>query len=319
VKKKSPPYALIGAVILGVIAVYAFMQHEKQQEAEKAAAAAAARADMQKQLDAANASKVTVQEAPTDVRPVLYATQPVEPGVRISPAFFEKKLTPKNILPDAYGDGGDIVGWYAIRKIEKGDPLTPRNIGKSLPFMSERISPGMRAISLKVFNAGDINDTGGFIVDGDRVDLLYTVATIDDKFKINTQTVMQNVPVLYVPGPTVKTDKTDGITPVPTPGDGVSVTFEVTPEQAQALIFMTNAKNAHFSMILRSRKDTSEIKVKPFDIRDYNLEDLKKVQKTVDKSIDRVKELAAEIQAKEKTQDAQGKTNETTTPTPPSP
>jgi Flp pilus assembly protein CpaB len=306
VKKKSPPYALIGAVILGIIAVYAFMQHEKQQEAEKAAAVAAANAAAQKQLDAANSAKVTITETPTDVRPVLYATQPVEPGVRISSAFFEKKLTPKNILPDAYTDGDSIIGWFATRKIEKGDPLTPRNIGKSLPFMSERISPGMRAVALKIFTAGDVNNTGGFIVDGDKVDLLYTTAT-------ETQMIMQNVNVLYVPGPPIKTEKTDGVTPV---GD-ISVTFEVTPEQAQALIFMTDAKG-RFSMILRSRKDDSEVKIRPFQGADY-AGNLKKVQRTTDQSIQRVQQLAAEIEAKEKTQDAQGKTNETTTPTPPSP
>jgi Flp pilus assembly protein CpaB len=306
VKKKSPPYALIGALVLGIGAVYFFHQYTVTAEKKAQDAAAAARAEMQGKLDAANAAKVTVTEAPTDVRAVLYATQPVEPGVRISPAFFEKKLTPKSILPDAYTDQSDIVGWYATRKIEKGDPLTPRNIGKSLPFMSERISPGMRAVALKVFTGGDVNNTGGFIVDGDKVDLLYTTG-------MATEMVMQNVNVLYVPGPPVKTEKTDGVVPV---GD-VSVTFEVTPEQAQALIYMSGSKG-RFSMILRSRKDNSEIKIKPFAGADY-VENFKKVQSTTDKSIERVQQLAAEIEAKEKTQDAQGKTNETTTPTSPSP
>ncbi len=194
---------------------------------------------------------------------MLYATQPVEPGVRISSAFYEKKQTPKDILPDAFTDSSDVVGWFAIRKIEKGDPLTPRNIGRSLPYMSQRISTGMRAISLPVFNS-EVNSTGGFIVDGDRVDLLYTVGTIDDKYKVNTQTVMQNLSVLYVPGPQIKTEKTDGINPIPPPGDPIAVTFEVTPEQAQALVFMSTVKNARFTMILRARKDDSEIKIKPF-------------------------------------------------------
>jgi len=314
VKKKTPPYALIGAVILGIIAVYAFFQHEKAQEAAKNAAIAAANAAMQRQLADAKSKAVTVSEIPTDVRPVLYATQPVEPGVRLSPAFFEKKLTPKNILPDAYTDGADIVGWYATRKIEKGDPLTPRNVGKSLPFMSERISPGMRAIALKIFTGGDVNNTGGFIVDGDKVDLLFTRYSEGEKYIIDTKFILQNVNVLYVPGPPVKTEKTDGVTPI---GD-IAVTFEVTPEEAQALVFMTHVKNGHFSMVLRSRKDDSELKIKAFVGADY-FGDLKKIQKMSDKSTERVKDLAAEIEAKEKTQDAQGNTNETTNPTPPSP
>ena len=58
--------------------------------------------------------------------------------------------------------------------------------------------------------------------------------------------------MLYVPGPPTKTDKTDGITPAPPPGDTIAVTFEVTPEEAQELIFLSDVKNGQFSMILRS-------------------------------------------------------------------
>lgn len=315
-KKKNPPYHFIGAFALFIIVALALWHWEYVKDQQAAAALAAQQAADQKALEDAKEHQVTVSSAPTNVRNVLYATQPVEAGEKLSPAFYEKKLTPNDILPDAYNDQSDITGWVAIRKIEKGDPLTPRNIGKTLPYMSQRITPGMRALSLPIFNAQN-NYTGGFIVDGDRVDLLYTAQTEDQKYEINTQLVMQNVNVLYVPGPTIKTEKTDGITPAPPPGDGLAVTFEVTPEQAQELIFLSQAKNGKFSMILRSRRDDSEIKVKPFNAADYDLENLSKVQRTADKSIERVKALSAEIEAKEK--EVQGTTNETTTPTPPSP
>jgi hypothetical protein len=65
-------------------------------------------------------------------------------------------------------------------------------------------------------------------------------------------------------------------------------------------------------MILRSRKDDSEIKIRPFAAEDLDLNNLSKVQRTADKSVERVKALAAEIAAKEK--EAQGNTNETNTP-----
>jgi Flp pilus assembly protein CpaB len=315
VKKKSPPYAIIGAILLGIILVFALFQWKKAQDQNAADAVGKATSDLQAQIDALKAAKqVTVTPTDTNMRLVLYATQPVEAGIRISSAFFEKKLTPTDILPDAYTDQSDIVGFFAIRKIEKGDPLTPRNIGKSLPYMSQRIPPGMRALALPVFNAED-NSTGGFVVDGDRVDLLYT--TLAGDIKLRTQLVMQNLDVLYVPGPQIRTDKTDGITPAPAPGDPISVTFEVTPEQAQALVYLAGAKNGQFNMILRARKDNSEIKIKPFEGLDY-VDDLAKVQRTTDKSILRVQELAAKIEAEEKTQ-GQGNTNETPTPTPPSP
>jgi Flp pilus assembly protein CpaB len=311
VKKKSPPYAFIGAILLFFIALIFLVQWKKAQDQKTADALAAQKAAYDKQLADAQEKQITVAPTATNMRNVLYATQPVDPGVLISPAFYEKKLTPNDILPDAFSDQTDITGWVAIRHIEKGDPLTPRNIGKSLPYMSQRITPGMRAISLPIFNA-TYNDTGGFIVDGDRVDLLYSVSTLDSNLKVNTQTILQNLSVLFVPGPPTKTDKTDGITPAPPPGDTIAVTFEVTPEEAEELIFLSAVKNGRFSMILRSRKDDTEIKIKPFNADDYDLSNLSKVQRTADKSIERVRALSAEIAAKEK-QD-QVNTNETNTP-----
>jgi Flp pilus assembly protein CpaB len=305
--KKKPnllPFILAGLLFLVAVAALYHWQTVKDQQAQAALDAQKA-ADAQALADA-QAKQINVTQTPTNMRTVLYATQPVEPGNRISPAFYEKKLTPVDILPDAYTDQADITGWVAIRHIEKGDPLTPRNIGKTLPYLSQRIPPGMRAISLPIFNA-DVNDTGGFVVDGDKVDLLYTVATPDGDTKINTQTVLQNLSVLYVPGPPTKTDETDGLTPVPAPGGSIAVTFEVTPEEAEELVFMSGVKNGKFSMILRSRKDDTEVRIKPFNAEDYDLNNLSKVQRTADKSVERVKALAAEIAEKEK--EAQNETN----------
>jgi Flp pilus assembly protein CpaB len=320
VKKKSPPYAIIGAVVLGVIAIAAFYKHEQDQKAAAQAAIDQANKDAQAKIDAANAHPtINTTEVATDQRAVLCATQPVEPGIRMSPAFYEKTMLPKTVFPDAYTEGSDITGFFAIRKIEKGDPLTPRNIGKSLPYMSQRISPGMRAIALSVFTPVPVNATGQYVVDGDRVDLLYTTKTSTVStpgFLVNTQTVMQNVNVLSVPGSQIKTEKTDGINPSVAAGSALLVTFEVTPEQAQALTFLSRVKEGEFTMILRARKDDSEIKIKPFESEDYDLYKLTKVQKIVDKSNDRVKALGQEIEDKEKAQAAQGKPNEpTTTPT----
>ena len=315
-KKKSPPYAIIGAALLGIVAIFAGIQWKKQQDAAAQAALDKKTAEMQAQLDEALKEKApVVVSTPTNMRNVFYATQPVAAGAKISSAFFEKKLTPNEILPDAYTDQSDIVGFYAIRDIEKGDPLTPRNIGRSLPYLSQRIPPGMRAVSLPIFNADD-NQTGGFAVDGDMVDLLYTttIGGVVDR----TQMVMQNLIVLYVPGSKIESDEVNGIAPVPPPGLPISITFQVTPEQAQALILMSQVKDGKFSMILRGRPDIKEVKIKPFVAADY-LDNFQKVQKTTDKSIARVQELAAEIEAEAKKQAAQGTTNETPNPTPPSP
>ena len=79
-------------------------QQSKDQEREDARVKAQQDADAAQLLKAAQEKQV-VRCTPTQTNErvtVLYATQPVEPGVRISPAFYEKKLTPVDILPDAY-------------------------------------------------------------------------------------------------------------------------------------------------------------------------------------------------------------------------
>jgi Flp pilus assembly protein CpaB len=314
VKKKSPPYAIIGAAVLGIIAVFIYLQHEKSVQADAQAAMDKAKRDAQAAIDAANARQpvpTVVDATPTNMRKVYYATQPIDPGVHISPSFYELKMTPVDILPDAYseGPGVDLDGMFATRNIEKGDAFTPRNVGKELPFMSGRISPGMRLLALPIFNA-DSNSTGGFVVDGDKVDLLYTTGA-------STQLVMQNLNVLYVPGPPIRTKETEGVNPAPAPGDPISVAFEVTPEQAQALVYMTQNPGGHFSMILRSRRDTANLEhLKPFNGGDY-ADNLKKLQRTTDTSILRVQELQKQIEAEEEKNKAQGNTN--APPTPPSP
>ena len=307
-KKKSPPYAFIAAAVLFIIAAIVLWKWKQSQDAAAAAAVAAQQAADQAKIDEASRSHVAAVVSPTNMRSVLYATQALEPGQRMSPGFFQKKDTPDDVLLDAYTDkdSDTVVGLFVVRPIEAGDPLTRGNLNKDLPIMSQRMTPGMRVIELPVLN--ESNDSTGFVVDGDRVDLFYTVGS-------TTQLVMQNIDVFYVPAATGnRTHQSSGLTPVGTPP---TVVFQVTPEQAQALIGLSQS-TGRFSMLLRARQDTDEVRIRPFNEADY-ADNLKRIQKVVDTSNQRVDALAAAIQAKEQSAAAQGNTNETTTPTPPPP
>ena len=318
-KKKSPPYAIIVAAVVGILGIVLLLKWKQGMDAANADQLAKAKADLQAQIDALNAKPaVTVTPTDTNMRKVYYATQPIEAGAKISPAFYETKLTPNDILPDAYGDGADIVGFYAIRPIEKGDPLTPHNVDRTLPYLSERIPPGMRALALPIFNAGDSNNTGGFVVDGDYVDLLFTPMgknpDTGETGWIDERTILQSVQVLYIPTTQTRSDTTAGVVPT----QPVSVTFMVTPEEAQMLVLLAQDKDGHLNMILRGRTDKAEVKIRPYTFD--SLDDLSKAQRQMDKSTTRVEALQKAIQEaeqKEKAQASQGSTNETTPPPPP--
>jgi Flp pilus assembly protein CpaB len=325
VKKKSPPYAILGAALIGILGIFLLIKWKQAQDQAAQDQVNKAKADLQAQIDSLKAAQVpVVQQTPTNMRQVYYATQPIEAGAKISPAFYEKKLTPNDVMPEAYGEGADIVGFYAIRPIEKGDALTPHNVGKTLPYLAERIPPGMRAMALPIFDSIDTtsqgNATGGFAVDGDYVDLLYTLTmdnpTGGDELIVNTQTILQNVQVLFIPQTQTRSDTTVGVTPV----QPISVSFMVTPEEAETLLYLVHLKHGKFSMILRGRNDKQENKLKPYSIT--SLDDFRRVQKKTDASYARVEQLQKQIEAeeqKEKAQASQGSTNETTAPTPPSP
>ncbi len=325
-KKKSPPYAIIAAAAIGILGIFLLLKWKSSMEASNAAALAAQQQQLQQEIDDLKTKQQQNVIVPTNTneRPVYYATQPIEAGAKISPAFYEKKMTPNDVLPEAYAEGADIVGFYAIRPIEKGDPLSPHNVGKTLPFLAERIPAGMRAMAVPVFNTGDVNNTGGFVVDGDFVDLLFspTVPNADsagDLGLVDTQTILQNVQVLYIPLTQTRSDMTVGVTPT----EPRSVTFLVTPEEAQMLIYLQQlyTKSGKFSMILRGRNDKQVVTLKPYALNN-GFDDLRKIQRQTDKSYGRVDALQKAIEAaeqKEKAQASQGSTNETTPPTPPSP
>ncbi len=325
-KKKSPPYAILGAALVGILGIFLLFKWKAGMEAANAAALADQQQKLQAEIDDLKTKQAQpVVQTDTNMRNVYYATQPVDAGAKISPAFYEKKLTPNDVLPEAYGEGADIVGFYAIRPIEKGDPLTPHNVGKTLPYLAERIPPGMRAMALPIFDSVDTssqgNATGGFVVDGDYVDLLYTISMDNpqggDELIVNTQTILQGVQVLFIPQTQTRSDTTVGVTPV----QPLSVTFMVTPEEAQSLLYLVHLKHGKFSMILRGRNDKTVTKLKPYVIT--SLEDFRKVQKKTDASYERVEQLQKQIEAEEQKEKAaqasQGSTNETTAPTPPSP
>lgn len=77
-----------------------------------------------------------------------------------------------------------------------GEPLTPRKVvrGGEGGYMAVVLSPGMRAVSIPVTSE---TGAGGFILPGDRVDILQSRAQDGDKGYL-TEVLMQNVKVLAI-------------------------------------------------------------------------------------------------------------------------
>lgn len=117
----------------------------------------------------------------------------------------------------------------ALRTIEVNEPILK---GKITGFggrasLSTLITPGMRATTIRM---NDVNGVAGFVLPGDRVDILLTrdpKSTGRKGRNLTTEVLLQNMKVLGI-NQDANEDRTK-------PGVAKAVTFEVTTTQAQKL------------------------------------------------------------------------------------
>lgn len=166
--------------------------------------------------------------------PVVVAAQPIERGVALQPAALKVVRFPQAAAPagalstiEEASAGGQRL---ALRAIVVNEPILATKItapgGKV--NLSAAMTPGMRAVT---FRANDVAGVAGFVLPGDRVDVLVTrdVAAQGGKTGSSfvTQILADNLKVLGV-------DQLDDDTTTK-PVVVKAITLEVTPAQAQVI------------------------------------------------------------------------------------
>ncbi|MDP2765156.1 MAG: Flp pilus assembly protein CpaB, partial [Brevundimonas sp.] len=119
-------------------------------------------------------------------------------------------------------------------------------------YMAAYLEPGMRAMAIRVTVE---TAAGGFILPGDRVDVLLTRETTlgnmgaqeGDRSKFASSTVMQNIKVLAIDQSTRAGDDEQAVV-------GATATLEVAPRDAEALSLAKS--EGELSLVLRSYADT---------------------------------------------------------------
>ena len=152
------------------------------------------------------------------------------------------------------GAKADYVGSVVREPILAGEPIVLRKIVRAgdSGYMAAYLEPGMRAMAIKVSVE---TAAGGFILPGDRVDVVLTRettlanlgATEGDRAKFSSATVMQNIKVLAVDQSTRAGDDAQTVI-------GATATLEVGPRDAEALALAKS--EGELSLILRSYADT---------------------------------------------------------------
>lgn len=152
------------------------------------------------------------------------------------------------------GAKADYFGSVVREPILAGEPIVNRKIVRAgdSGYMAAYLEPGMRAMAISVTVE---TAAGGFILPGDRVDVLMTRELdqpdaedgVGDRAKFASATVMQNVKVLAIDQSTRAGDEEQAVV-------GATATLELGPRDAEALALAKS--EGVLSLVLRSYADT---------------------------------------------------------------
>jgi len=145
----------------------------------------------------------------------------------------------------SFASADEIIGRGLIQPVLANEPLTesklaPREAGAGL---SPSITPGMRALSIKV---NDVIGVAGFTVPGARVDVVVVINGNDGM----ARTVVSNLQVLTA-GTKYDIEQAKDGQPIPSS----VVTLLVTPEQAERITLAQT--NGSITLVLRNPLDTA--------------------------------------------------------------
>jgi pilus assembly protein CpaB len=207
--------------------------------------------------------------------PVVVAAQSLDRGVMLEPRMLKLVDFPANSVPsNAFHRIEDLTGGkdqerLALRPLVENEPILAPNVsgpGGKLN-LSGTIAAGMRAVSLR---SSDVTGVGGFVLPGDRVDVLLTRVTGsgNDTNTSVTQVLAENVRVLGVD----QSDNEQDDKPVVSK----AITVEVTPDQAQSISLGQTVGT--ISLTLRHVADDTPLTRKSTAVSDLGLAPRKAVR-----------------------------------------
>ena len=193
------------------------------------------------------------QQSPGTI-PVVVASQQIGRGVALQASMLKIVNYPRESVPT--GGFQDVA---QLMPNGQGPRITLGSLAANEPILSAKLSgpggrpnlsgvieSGMRAVSLR---SNDVAGVGGFVLPGDRVDVLLTRSDGTQQTTSVTQVLAENALVLGVD----QSDNQEASKPVVTK----SVTVQVTPEQA-ATISLGESIGA-LSLALRRDNDNAPL------------------------------------------------------------
>ncbi len=192
-----------------------------------------------------------VQEPPTKM--ILVAGTNVPGGDVLAPSKLKWQPWPVTNLSGSFilqetrpNAVSELSGSFVNSAFVTGEPiLEARLMESNINLMSNNLSPGKRAVAVKISAE---NTAGGFILPGDRVDVLHTRTEVQDggkKRRNESRIIIANVRVMAIDQNSVQSPEGSAL--------GKTATLELTPQEAERV--MEGEASGLLSLALRSVAD----------------------------------------------------------------
>jgi pilus assembly protein CpaB len=197
----------------------------------------------------------TTAKTNANYRNVVVTATDLTFGVKLDRAMLRVVRYPKDAVPDgAYSSVDSVVGQTSKVFMGAREPVTAIKLSSRGGGLSMLVRPTMRAASLEV---NQVSGVSGFVLPGDRVDVLVTVDPRNMNDDAVTRTVLQNVEVLAAGQKTEQQDNK--------PITVQAVTLLVSPDGAETLALALHEGKIH--LVLRNPEDQDEVKVASLSTR----------------------------------------------------
>lgn len=192
----------------------------------------------------------------SNYRDVVVTSADLTFGVKLERSMLHVARYPRSDVPaGAYSTVDSVVGQTTKVFMASREPVTSTKLSSRGGGLSMLVPTSMRAASVEV-NA--FSGVSGFILPGDRVDVLVTVESHTTNESAMTKTLLQNIEVVAAGQ---KTQQKDG-----SPISVQSVTLLVDPDGAEKLAHGIHEGEIH--LVLRNPEDQANVTVNPFSTRE---------------------------------------------------
>lgn len=200
------------------------------------------------------ASRATTQHN-RSFRNVVVTVTDLTYGMKLDKEMLKLVRYPKESVPEgAFSDIDSVIGQTTKVFMGAREPVTPIKLSSRGGGLSMLVRTSMRASSLQVDNVSGVS---GFVLPGDRVDVLTTVNGRGMNEDAITRTVLQNIEVLAAGQKTEQKDNK--------PITVQSVTLLVDPDGAETLALALHEGKIH--LVLRNPDDQELVQVASLSTR----------------------------------------------------